>query len=583
MDIPRLHHLPGRAACAALIAALGLGAGALPAAELDGKRLINADKEPGNWMSYHGSYRSWHYSPLNQINTRNVEQLDEAWSHVASRANRGLQGFPLAIDGILYYSSPYNQVYALDGSSGTMLWTYKQELNEDLVARQTHGPYNRGIAAGYGSIFMGTLDGKLVAIDMKTGEKKWETKLIDSEKLTVGFTGAPLVVKDKVIIGSQGGEWPYRGPIFGVDARTGNEVWHFFTVAGNEGTKSDRRDTWGGDSWRTGGGGGWMAGAYDPETDTVWWGTANPAPLYDWSGDKWKTEGPRPGINLYTSSIVLLNPDNGELKGYHQVLPHDAWDFDPASGEMMFIEQGGKKFVVHPSKSGFVFVFDRQGKPVNVYKGVDNINFVQDIKPDGTLVGRRDLTEGKHQNLCPAINGGYSWNAGSYSPKTGLLYRVGYEWCMDIEVVRSEPIVEPVAQLFIGANFTVTPPEGDKLRGHIRARDPVSGKVKFEIPFAIPPHASLLTTGGNLLFVPGAEGMLMAYDATSGKKLWQHNNGIGHDGGIISYMAKGKQYIAVMTGWGSLVSDGYADLWGEPFVSMPKDAGVLKVFALEEK
>jgi PQQ-dependent dehydrogenase (methanol/ethanol family) len=565
------------------MAALGLATGGLTAAELDGKRLINADKEPGNWLSYHGNYKAWHYSPLDQINTSNVDQLKEAWSHVASRADRGLQGVPLAIDGVLYYSGPYNHVYALDGSNGKMLWTYKQELNEDLVARQTHGPYNRGIGAGYGSIFMGTLDGKLVAVDMKTGKKKWETKLIDSEELTVGFTGAPLVVKDKVIIGSQGGEWPYRGPIFGVDARSGERVWTFFTVGGNEGTPSDRRDTWGGDSWRTGGGGGWMAGSYDPETDTVWWGTANPAPLYDWAGAKWKTEGPRPGDNLYTSSVILLNPDTGELKGYHQVLPHDAWDFDPASGELMMIEQGGKKYVVHPSKSGFVFVFDRKAKPVNVYKGVDNINFVQDIKPDGTLVGRRDLPEGKHQNLCPAINGGYSWPSGSYSPKTGLLYKVGYEWCMDLEVVKTEPIVEPVAQLFIGANFTVTPPDGDKLRGHIRARDPLSGKVKFEIPFAIPPHAGLLTTAGNLLFVPGAEGMFMAYDAANGKKLWQHNNGIGHNGGTISYMAKGKQYIAVMTGWGSLVSDGYADLWGEPFKSMPKDAGVLKVFALADE
>ena len=576
------HRAPGRLAPKVLALALTLAAGSALAADIDGKRLVNSDKEPGNWMSYHGSYKSWHYSALDQINTRNVGKLREAWSHAASRANRGLQGFPLAIDGVLYYSSPYNQVYALDGATGKMIWTYKQKLNEDLVARQTHGPYNRGIAAGYGNIYMGTLDGKLVAIDMKSGKLNWETKLVDSEKLTVGFTGAPLLVKDKVIIGSQGGEWPYRGPIFGVDARSGSKVWQFFTVGGNEGTSTDKRDTWGGDSWKTGGGGGWMAGSYDPETDTVWWGTGNPAPLYDWAGDKWKTEGPRPGDNLYTSSIILLNPDTGDLKGYHQVLPHDAWDYDPASGELMMIEQSGKKYVVHPTKAGFVFVFDRKGKPVNVYKGVDNINFVKDIKPDGTLVGRRDLAEGKHKNLCPAIAGGYSWNAGSYSPKTGLMYKVGYEWCIDLEVVRTEPITEPVVQLNIGADFTFVPPAGDKLRGHIRARDPISGKVKFSIdyPGAIP-HAGLLTTAGNLLFVPEADGTFVAYDASNGKKLWSHNNGQGQNGGTISYMAGGKQYVAVMTGWGSLVGDGYGDLWGEPFKSMPKDSGVIKVFALE--
>ena len=563
---------------------VAVAAGSSFAADVDGNRVLNADKEleKGNWLTYHGSYKSWHYSPLDQINTKTVGKLTEAWSHTASRANRGLQGFPLAVDGVLYYSSPYNQVYALDGATGKMLWTYKQKLNEDLVARQTHSPYNRGIAAGYGQIFIGTLDGKLAAINAKTGVLSWETKLIDSEKLTVGFTGAPLLVKDKVIIGSQGGEWPYRGPIFAVNAKTGEKVWQFFTVGGNEGTKSDRRDTWGNDSWKTGGGGGWMAGAYDPETNAVWWGTGNPAPLYDWAGDNWKTEGPRPGDNLYVTSVILLDADTGELKSYHQELPHDAWDFDSSMGEFVFLERDGKKYVMHPNKGGFNFVYDRTAKPVNVYKAVDAINFVKDIKPDGTLVGRRDLSEGKHKNLCPAIMGGSSWNAGTYNPKTGLFYRVGYEWCIDLEVVKTEPIVEPVVQLNIGANFTAVGPDGGKMHGHIRARDPITGKVKFEIayPGAIP-HASLLSTGGGLLFVPEADGTLAAYDASNGKKLWTHNNGQGHDGGIISYLAGGKQYVAVMTGWGSLVGDGYGDWWGEPWKSMPKDSGVLKVFALQ--
>ncbi len=571
-----------RAALATAFSAALLAAGSSFAADVDAKRLVDSDKEPGNWMSYHGSYKSWHYSSLDQINTRNVSKLTEAWSHVASRANRGLQGHPLAIDGVLYYTSPYNQVYALDGATGKMIWTYKHKLNEDLVARQTHSPYNRGLAAGYGNLYMGTLDGKLAAIDMKTGKLNWETKLVDSEKLTVGFTGAPLLVKDKVIIGAQGGEWPDRGPIFGVNAKTGEQVWRFFTSGGNEGTASDALKTWGGDSYKTGGGGGWMAGSYDPETDTVWWGTANPAPLYDWAGDKYMTEGPRPGINLYTSSVILLNPDTGDLKAFHQVLPHDAWDFDPAQGELMMIERDGKKYVVHPSKSGFVFVFDRKtGKPVNVYKGVDAINFVKDIKPNGELVGRWDPPEGKHVNLCPAIAGGYSWNAGSYSPKTGLLYKVGFEWCMDLDIKKTEPITEPVVQLNIGADFTMHGPGKDPMSGHIRARDPITGKVKYEIKYnGATPHGGLLTTGGNVLFVPEAEGTLVAYDASNGKKLWSHNLGQGSNGGTITYMAKGKQYVAVMTGWGSLVGDGYGEWFGEPWKSMPKDSGVLKVYAL---
>ncbi|HTO46367.1 MAG TPA: PQQ-binding-like beta-propeller repeat protein [Burkholderiales bacterium] len=564
---------------ASLAAAAFFAASHAGAADVDSTRLNNAEKEPDNWMTYHGTYKSWHYSPLAQINTGNVAQLREAWSHVASRSVRGLQSYPLVVDGVLYYSGSYNQVWALDGATGEVLWQYKQKLNEDLVAKQTHSPYNRGIAIGYGNVYMGTLDGKLVAIDLKTGKLAWETKLVNSEKLTVGFTGAPLLVKDKVIIGAQGGEWPDRGPIFGVDARTGKQLWRFYTAGGEE-DNADSRNTWLNDSWKTGGGGGWMAGGYDPETNTVWWGTANPAPLYDWSGPDWKTQGARPGDNLYTTSVILLDPDTGKLKGYHQELPHDAWDFDSATGEFIMIERGGKKFVVHPNKSGFVWVYDRNAKVVNVWRLVKNINFVQDIKPNGELVGRRDMSAGKHENLCPFIAGGMSWNMGSYNPKTGLLYKVGNEWCMDLEIVKTTPVLEPMAQLNIGANFNITNPKGDKAHGHVSARDPITGKLKWEVKYPEPPLASLLSTGGDLVFVPDARGWLRALDARTGKELWSHNNGQGHNGGIITYRAKGKQYVAVMTGWGGLAGDDYATFFGGVFAQMPKDSGVLKVFAL---
>ena len=567
------------------LSALSLASALLPwsvsiAADIDGARLLNADKEPDNWMTYHSSYRSWHYSALDQINTGNVANLREAWSHVASRSVRGLQSYPLAADGILYYSGSYNQVWALDGATGEVLWQYKQKLNDDLVARQTHSPYNRGIALGYGNVYMGTLDGKLVAIDMKTGKQVWETKLVDSEKLTVGFTGAPLLVKDKVIIGAQGGEWPSRGPIFGVDAKSGKQVWRFFTAGGEE-NNGDARKTWLNDSWKTGGGGGWMPGGYDPETNSVWWGTANPAPLFDWSGPDYKTKGARPGDNLYTTSVLLLDPDTGKLKSFHQELPHDAWDFDSATGEFIMLEKDGKKYTVHPSKSGFVWVYDRNAKVQNVWRLVKNINFVKDIKPNGELVGRRDGTEGKQaEPLCPYIAGGMSWNMGSYNPKTGMLYKVGNEWCMTLDIKKTTPILEPAAQLNIGADFNIVNPPGDKARGHVSARDPITGKMAWEINFPEPPLASLMSTGGNLLFVPDARGWLHAYDATNGKELWSHNDGQGHNGGIITYRAKGKQYVAVMTGWGGLAGDDYAAFFGGAFAQMPKDSGVIKVFAL---
>src|SRR3954469_21394479 len=261
---------------------------------------LNAAAAQKDLPTHHGPCKSYHYSGLDQINTGNVKSLEVAWMHFPERATRGLQSTPLALDGVLYYSGSYSRVYALDGATGKTIWSYAPELDEELVAKQTHSPYNRGIAIGQGNLYVGTVDGRLIALDLKTGKPSWDTKLLDSKKVTVGFTGAPLVVKDMVIIGAQGGEWTGRGPIFGVDGKTGQKKWEFFTVAGTD----EAMKTWGNDSWRTGGGGGWMPGTYDSETNTILWGTANPAPLYDWSGADYKTQGARPGDNLYTSSVI---------------------------------------------------------------------------------------------------------------------------------------------------------------------------------------------------------------------------------------------------------------------------------------
>ena len=418
---------------------------------------LNAEAAQNDWLTYHGTYKSWHYSALDQINTGNVKQAAR-WpgSHFRSRANRGLQSTPLAVDGVLYYSGPYNQVYALDGATGQVALDLQAEARTRTWSpgRRTR-PTTAASPLGYGNIYIGTLDGKLVAIDMKTGKLNWETKLIDSEKLTVGFTGAPLLVKDKVIIGAQGGEWPYRGPIFGVDAKTGEKVWEFFTVGGNEGT-GDARDTWGDDSWQTGGGGGWMAGAYDPETNSVWWGTANPAPLYDWAGRQLEDRRSAPGRQpLHDLGHRCSIPTPASSKAYHQELPHDAWDFDSRRGRV-HVHRARRQEIRRAPEQGRLHVRlrpQRQGRE-RLRRLVNNINFVKDIEPKtGELIGRRDLAEGKHTNLCPAIAGG---SAGTRAPTTrrpGCIYRVGYEWCMDLDVVKTEPITEPVVQLNIGANF----------------------------------------------------------------------------------------------------------------------------------
>src|SRR6266699_5876698 len=552
---------------------------AAPALAIDPSRIQSAEQNPADWLTYHGGYKSYHYSALDQINAGNVKNLQVAWTHLPGRSTRGLQAMPLVADGVLYYSGSYSRVFALDGATGKLIWSYFPELDEDLISMQTHSPYNRGFALGHGKVFVGTVDGRLIALDMKTGKPVWDTKLVNSEKLTVGFTGAPLVVKDTVIIGSQGGEWTSRGPIFGVDANTGKKKWEFFTVAGTE----EAKQTWGGDSWRTGGGGGWMPGTYDAETNTIWWGTANPAPLYDWAGSDYKTQGARPGDNLYTSSVIGLDIDTGKLKFYHQELPHDAWDFDSAVGEFVMLDRDGQKLVVHPNKSGYIFVYDRSAKIKNVWRITQNSNFVKNIDPKtGELIGRRDFPAGKvAEPLCPHISGGVSFNAGSYNPNTGLYYKLGQEWCMTLDVQKTTPVTAPQVQLNIGANFKIAPPPSGEIYGHLDARDPVTGAKKWEVRFPEPPLASVLSTAGNLVFVPDSRGVLHAYNAETGAELWKHSDGTGHQGGIVSYSAEGKQYIAVTAGFGGMASDDYAPTFGGVYTSMPRDDGALIVYSLK--
>ena len=371
-----------------------------------------------------------------------------------------------------------------------------------------------------------------------------------------------------------------RGPIFGVDAATGEKKWEFLTVAGTD----EAMKTWGGDSWRTGGGGGWMPGAYDVETNTVWWGTGNPAPLYDWAGSDWKTAGPRPGDNLYTTSVIGLDPDTGKLKFYHQELPHDAWDFDSAVGEFVMIERDGQKLVVHPTRAGYVFVYDRSGR--------------QDRE---RLAARAEhqLRQGHRSQDRRADRPPRHGRGQAHQPVPG--HRRRHQLELRVLQPQDRPLLQGRPGMVHGprgreddADPGAAGPAQHRRQLHVapirraarptvtcRARDPVTGAKKWEVKFPEPPLASLLSTGGNLVFVPDSRGLLHAYNAETGEELWSHNNGIGHNGGIISYSAKGKQYIAVATGWGSLVGDEFGALFGEPFKSMPKDLGASVVFALE--
>jgi alcohol dehydrogenase (cytochrome c) len=558
-------------------------------------RLMNADKDVNNWLMYHQSFKGYHYSGLDQINANNVKNLRVAWIHTPPASNRQIQSMPIAVDGVLYYTSSSADVFAVDGASGAVVWHYKATLDMERAEGTFYNPYNRGVAVAYGKVYYGTVDGRMIALDQMTGKPVWDKEIVTTETNRLGFTGAPLVVKDKVIIGTFGGELSgCCGPILAVNAESGDVVWQFDTIGGDQRS----RDSWGKDSWKVGGGGGWMTGQYDPKNNTVWWGTANPAPDYDWAGEAWMTEGPRPGLNLYSSSVVVLDADSGELRAYFQEMPHDAWDFDSAPGEFMLFEKGNTRYMLHPNKGGIIFVYnadvntagrDPAGvlpgsdvlKVENAYMVGETFNYIKGVDPKtGHLIGRRELPEGMHTNVCPAIDGAISWNSGAYNPGTGLLYKVVQEWCFDIEVVRGDRPADYSGQPYFGASWTVRHPQGREAYGHVTGRDPISGKIRWRVEFKYPPLASIMTTKGNLVFVPGADGMFYALDARNGRTLWTHNNGVGHNGGVISYMAKGKQYVAVVTGFGSHVAGNYAPLYGHPFTAMASDSGNLVGFSL---
>jgi PQQ-dependent dehydrogenase (methanol/ethanol family) len=561
------------------------------AADVTWDRLLNAQNDDANWMMYHKDFTGHHHSGLKQINTRNVKNLKLAWQHNPAATKRGIQGFPLAVDGMVYYITTSGTIWALNGATGQPVWHHAAKIDVERAEGTFYNPYNRGLAIGHGNVYMGTTDGRLIALNAKSGEVVWDNEIMSVAKGNKGFTGAPVIVKDMVILGANGGELAgCCGPIYAVDAKSGSVTWQFDTIGGDQRS----RDSWGNDSWKIGGGGGWMTGSYDPATNTVWWGTANPAPDYDYIGGDWMNNGPRPGLNLYSSSVVVLDADSGELSAYFQEMPHDAWDFDSAVGEFLMVEKDGKRNMVHPNKGGIIFVYDADsvggGNELavnNAYMIGETYNYIKGVTKEGRLVGRRELPEGKHMDVCPAIDGAISWNTGAYNPKRNTHFMLTQEFCFDIEVVNPERPDDFSGQAYFGASWSSKAPKQkvdgtpvDAAYGTLQARDPLTGEMKWRVEYKYPVLASLLSTGGDLVFVPGADGMFDARDAKSGKLLWQSNMGTGAHGGVITYMVDGKQYVAVVTGWGSHVAGNYPGLFGAPFDTMSTDTGTLMVYSL---
>jgi alcohol dehydrogenase (cytochrome c) len=529
---------------------------------------VSAADNPADWPEYLRDSKGWRYSPLDQINKENVSKLKVAWIHQPGDIQMGLQATPIAIDGVLYYVAANNNVYALDGKTGKSLWHYQPEL-DPLAAESFWAAQSRGVTVGHGMVYLGTLDGRYIALDQKTGKVKWETQMTDFQNCQgCNFSFPPQLAGNILYSGHTGGDQPQQGKIFGVNALTGEKVWTFNAI-------KDDPKSWPGDSGKVGGSGAWTIGVYDAKTDTILIGTSNAAP--DFYAEA------RKGDNLYAATILAMEGKTGKLKWHHQEVPNDSWDYDSAY-EIMTIEHKGKELLVHLNKGGYVSVLDKAtGKPFNVWKFAEKTNWVDSINPKtGELIGRKDPVTGQEDVFCPSVLGARSWNQAAYNPKTKLWYSNGWEFCNRVVPAAQDPEKLGWAGVYFGVSkLELIPPPGEETgSARLDARDPITGKLKWSIDYPVPGMASVLTTGGGLVFNGDATGIYKAFDADDGKELWSFNAGSGFRSGPISYAVDGKQYILVPSGLGGLAL-GFATGAFPSLVGLPGGAALI-AFALED-
>ena len=494
--------------------------------------------DPNNWPQYHRSYNAWRYSPLDQINKGNIQKLKVAWIHQPGAVTHGLQATPIVIDGVMYTIAADNNVFALDAATGKVLWRWTAKL-DPIVKEVFYQSASRGVTVGRGKVFVGTLDGRFVALDQKTGKQVWSTQLSDQKKdYGALFSSPPQLAGDTLFGGTTGGDQPIIGKIFAVNADTGQRTWTF------EVPRDDPK-SWPGDSRTRGGGSAWLPGTYDPTTDTIYIGTSNASPDFNHDG--------REGDNLYTATLLALDPKTGKVKWYRQEVPQDTWDFDAAYEALLVPDGKGGTSLVHLNKNGFVYVMDKDsGAMKNAWQYTENMNWAKgvDVKT-GLPIEPMYPETGKEKLHCPNLLGARSWNAGAYSPKTQLWYSQGMEVCNIVASAKQGP-VPGIGGLALGlSDIQLTDPPGKKADGWLGAFDPLTGKQAWKVRFDMPPLSAVLATGGGLVFTGDMHGVLYAFDADNGKELWRFNAGSGARGGPVSYAVNGKQYIAIPTGLGS--------------------------------
>jgi alcohol dehydrogenase (cytochrome c) len=516
-------------------------------------RLVKAEKEPGNWLTYSGTLSGIRHSSLHEITLETVKDLELQWVYQA-RSLEKFEATPLVVDGILYTVQAPNDVVALDAATGRLFWTYSYTPSKE--ARLCCGRINRGLAILGDTLFMATIDAHLVAIDAKNGRPLWDTVVARAEA-GYAMTHAPLIVKDKVIVGTAGGEYGIRGFLAAFNVNTGREVWRFYTTAG---PGDPNQKTWAGDSWKTGGGSIWVTGSYDASLDLIYWGTGNPGPSHN--GET------REGDNLYTDSVVALDSSTGRLKWFYQFSPHDEFDYDsvqiPVLADMPWHDRYGttkpRKVMLWANRNGLFYVLDRATGEFLLGKPFVEVTWMDGFDERGRplkIPGKAPSKEGTL--VFPGNQGGTNWYSPSYSARTGLFYIptwVGYGTTFvkaDNEYVEGKVFgVGLQRSLIPGTNLNGRtlpnfrrPDEGF---GAIRAIDPATGERKWEFKMNDVTDAGILTTDSDLLFSGGREGYFFALNARTGTLLWRASLGGVVASGPITYTAGGRQFVAVSAG-----------------------------------
>ena len=525
-----------------------------------------------DWPHYGGTQLSWRYSALSQVNTANVKALIPIWIFQTGDYAENLQATPIVVDGVMYIITPRAQVFALDAATGRLIWQYR------YPPVQAGNLRNSGVAVSDGKVFFGTRDNYLVALDQMTGRELWKTNVDDQKQCQCGISAAPLVVKDKVIVGGNGGDRAERGYLTAFYAKTGRVAWRWYVIPG-PGERGN--ETWKGDSWKYGGGNPWMTGSFDAALNLVYWGTGNAAAdFYDADriiagADKGKD------VNLYTASVVALDADTGKLRWHYQEVPDDNWDYDSAYETILMDRQirgRMRRTVVHMNKSGLTVVLDRvTGELLSVFSVPEVRNWITGVTEDGKLVGRNEPKLGKTDTFCPSVYGAKSWNSMAYSPRTGFLYTPTNELCNDATANDTKPVE---GRAMMNAALTPKLPPNRTTYSHVDAWDPVTGRRVWSVPYKYLLAASMLATAGDLVFTGDPEGNFFALNARTGDKLWSYQTGAGHRGSAISYSVNGRQYIATPTGWQASILGGVAaGLFPEASFRL---GSTLLVFALPE-